>query len=326
MWKVTKRRPRLNIRWLCGHSGDVGNGIADRLADEVTRRELKHRSWRRCPLRGWDEEGFIKKIVSIERETTVCKDALKTRWNGPTSFSRTDAVPHKPVRALRTLTTAIAKSAIAWRTAKRGKAAPKQPGVERRCEKDHHKEEKTVYRTVQSSSTDARKQTDFNLKKAVEAGAPPRLQGPSPPTRARSWRSWVRMAPPRRWKTKMAAQVLSTSTSRTYSRIRGRKKFQNGYGSDGHMRSHNLCRKENDKARQAVCLAPLNPFGNDPDEEKPRDDCTVPQKVQYQTGWKRKSRCGILDKIVQSAGSRIAIWANKIICNHHLRHRAKRLH
>ena len=60
-----------------------------------TRRELQHRWWRRCPLR--------------ERETAVCKDAMKTRWNGPTFFTRTDAV-----------------SAIAWRTAKRGKASPKQ--------------------------------------------------------------------------------------------------------------------------------------------------------------------------------------------------------
>ena len=43
--------------------------------------------------------------------------------------------------------------------------------------------------------------------------------------------------------------------------------------------------KENDKARQAIFFTPLNPFGNDPDEEKPRDDYTVPQKVHYQTDW-----------------------------------------
>ena len=44
--------------------------------------------------------------------------------------------------------------------------------------------------------------------------------------------------------------------------------------------------KENDKARQAVFFTLLNPFGNDPDEEKPHDDYTVPQKVHYQTHWK----------------------------------------
>ena len=37
MWKVTKKRIRLHIRWMRGHSGDVGNSIADRLADAGTR-------------------------------------------------------------------------------------------------------------------------------------------------------------------------------------------------------------------------------------------------------------------------------------------------
>ena len=52
MWKVTKQRLRLHIRWIRGHLGDVGNCIADRLADEGSRRELQHRWWRRCPLMG----------------------------------------------------------------------------------------------------------------------------------------------------------------------------------------------------------------------------------------------------------------------------------
>ena len=34
MWKVTKERIRLHIRWIRGHSGDVENSIADRLADD----------------------------------------------------------------------------------------------------------------------------------------------------------------------------------------------------------------------------------------------------------------------------------------------------
>ena len=45
--------------------------------------------------------------------------------------------------------------------------------------------------------------------------------------------------------------------------------------------------KENDKARQAVFFTHLNPFGNDLDEEKTHDDQPVPQKVHYQTYWKR---------------------------------------
>ena len=39
-----------------------------------------------------------------------------------------------------------------------------------------------------------------------------------------------------------------------------------------------------------------------------------------------QSRIGMLDKIVKSAGSRIAILANKITCNKNLRHSSRRLH
>ena len=45
--------------------------------------------------------------------------------------------------------------------------------------------------------------------------------------------------------------------------------------------------KENDRDRQAIFFTPLNPFGNDPEEEEPHFDCTVPQKVHHQTYWKR---------------------------------------
>ena len=73
MGKVTKQRIRLHIRWMRRHSGDVTSGVADRLTDADTRQESQHRWWRRCPLPGgWDEEGFIKKVVSVQRETTAC--------------------------------------------------------------------------------------------------------------------------------------------------------------------------------------------------------------------------------------------------------------
>ena len=115
MWKLTKERRRLHIRWIRGHSGDVGNSIADRLSDAGTRQERQHRWWRRTPLSGgWDEEGFIKKVVSVqrERETTVCQEALETRWTGPTHFPRTDTASHKFIPALGTLTTAIVWGAV----------------------------------------------------------------------------------------------------------------------------------------------------------------------------------------------------------------------
>ena len=110
-----------------------------------TRQECPHQWWRRTPLNGgWDEEGFIEFLLSIQREMTACQEALRTRWTGPTDFLRTNSASHKPTPALGTLTTAIAKSATAWGAVKRGKAGLEQHdpawmevrrlGVERRCE------------------------------------------------------------------------------------------------------------------------------------------------------------------------------------------------
>ena len=42
----------------------------------------------------------------------------------------------------------------------------------------------------------------------------------------------------------------------------------------------------NDRARQSVFFTPLNPIGNDPEEEEERHSAyTVPQKVHYETYW-----------------------------------------
>ena len=134
----------------------------------------------------------MKKIVSIQRETTVCDDALETRWTGPTDFARTDTASHKLVPVLETLTTAIAKSAIAWGTAKRGKAGPKKHdpmwlevrrlGVERRCEMDPHKWKNCPSHLTELANTcDENRPTSTSRRRL---NAPSRLQGPPPPTRA----------------------------------------------------------------------------------------------------------------------------------------------
>ena len=59
--------------------------------------------------------------------------------------------------------------------------------------------------------------------------------------------------------------------------------------------------QEDDNARQQVSFTPLGPFGNNPDEEKPHDDYTVPQKVHYKPYWKHNQDAVILYKKLSSA-------------------------
>ena len=83
MWKVTKERIRLHIRWIRGHSGDVENSIADRLAGAGARQELQHRWWRRTPLSGgWDEEGFSKKVENGHGHGKCCSPCRPSKVRG----------------------------------------------------------------------------------------------------------------------------------------------------------------------------------------------------------------------------------------------------
>ena len=184
---MTKQILRLHIRWIRGHSGDVGNGIADRLADEGTRRELQHRWWRRCPLSvGWDEEGFIKKVVSIQRETTVDGLVQRISQNGYCVAQARSGTGD--TRNCHRHISHCMESREAWESRPQKNHDPMWPevrrlGVERRCEKDPMKTRQLFFALNRARSLMRRKQTVLNFKKAVEAGAPPRLQGPPPPTR-----------------------------------------------------------------------------------------------------------------------------------------------
>ena len=42
MWRVTNKKLQLHIRWVRERAGDVGNSIADELADLGTRVEAQH--------------------------------------------------------------------------------------------------------------------------------------------------------------------------------------------------------------------------------------------------------------------------------------------
>ena len=69
--------------------------------------------------------------------------------------------------------------------------------------------------------------------------------------------------------------------------------------------------KEKDKARQAVCLTPTNPFGKDPEEEEPHDDYTVPQKVPYGTHWKHDQNAVFWVRLSKAQDQGLEFWQTK---------------
>ena len=69
--------------------------------------------------------------------------------------------------------------------------------------------------------------------------------------------------------------------------------------------------KENDKARQAVFFIPLDPFGKDPDEEKPDDDYTVHQKVHHESFWTRNQDAENWIKLSRAQDQGLQFWQTK---------------
>ena len=77
--------------------------------------------------------------------------------------------------------------------------------------------------------------------------------------------------------------------------------------------------KESDKGRQTVFFTPLNSFGGDSDEEETGDGHTVPQKVHYQSHWKRNQDAVHWVKLSRAQDQRIAFLASEVTCNHRTR-------
>ena len=69
--------------------------------------------------------------------------------------------------------------------------------------------------------------------------------------------------------------------------------------------------KEEDKARQAVFLTPLNPSGKDPEKEKPHSDFSVPQKVPNETKWKRNQDAVHWVRLKEAQEPGLQFWRTK---------------
>ena len=65
--------------------------------------------------------------------------------------------------------------------------------------------------------------------------------------------------------------------------------------------------------RQTVFFTRLNPFGDNPDEEHPTDDLSIPRKVHYHSKWKTNySGRRLLGQYSPGTGQRITILADKV--------------
>ena len=69
--------------------------------------------------------------------------------------------------------------------------------------------------------------------------------------------------------------------------------------------------KEKDKARQAVFPTQLNPFRNDPEEEEPHDDYTVPRKVLYASRWKHDQDVVFWIRLSKAKDQGLEFWQTK---------------
>ena len=67
--------------------------------------------------------------------------------------------------------------------------------------------------------------------------------------------------------------------------------------------------KEKDRARQAVFLTPLTPFGKDPKKNKP----SVPQKVPYETRWKYNQDAENWVRLSKAQDRGLQFWQKKSI-------------
>ena len=109
LWKVVRNKVSINIRWVRGHSGDAGNGVADELADLGTRLDEKHRWWKRIqPMGDWEESSSQTKLKKVGGRKIQNAKALWDQWDCEVNF------PPSDLPMLKTMAEVVSQSATKW--------------------------------------------------------------------------------------------------------------------------------------------------------------------------------------------------------------------
>ena len=69
--------------------------------------------------------------------------------------------------------------------------------------------------------------------------------------------------------------------------------------------------KQNKEGRLTNFFTPLNPFGENPDEEAPSDDFTIPKKVHYHSNWKPNQDAVCWVQVSRARDRGLRFWQTK---------------
>ena len=69
--------------------------------------------------------------------------------------------------------------------------------------------------------------------------------------------------------------------------------------------------RESKEGRQTIFFTPLNPFGNNPDEEEPSDDFSKPRKVHYHSKWKSRQDAVCWINLARAQDKGVQFWQTR---------------
>ena len=84
--------------------------------------------------------------------------------------------------------------------------------------------------------------------------------------------------------------------------------------------------RESKEGRQTIFFTPLNPIGENPDEEEPSDDLSKPRKVHFHSKWKTGQDAVFWMNLVWAQDKGPTVLANQIPCHNCIQLCDSRLH